>query len=233
MSDTRENLYEYEDVPYKDGVQKLFSFSSKGMGYITGAGSAEFLNEVKQKAITKRHISNINEINNIFDTTAQECKRLDPNWAEDIVQSYIAYSWYGEDYSGDNMFGINLVSESYIPYLGSNVRSINEGELKIIYPADLADKKNFTDVMQAKEQSFNVNEMPISKTIFEMLRMFREISSISTLSNSECQIGIQYLSNLSKTIHKAELSGDVKKLINIAQKNKILTKFKTVDEITL
>ncbi|MBG9812370.1 hypothetical protein ABD68_12420 [Bacillus endophyticus] len=230
MSDTREGKTDKNDpnYPYEDGIQKLYSIPR--LGFITGAGDGEFLNKVKENVIKKRYIKNIIEITNIFEETANNEKTMYPSYAEEIDSSYIVYSWRGANTDGSDLFGINIISESYRDlYDGTNMRGIQENELAIIYPSDLVNKKEEINNFVERVQNLDVKALPFNRLIFEMLKLFRDISALSEESSSECEIGVLYLSKLDQLYYKQGTREDVNKLIDVAHKNKILKKFHDVD----
>lgn len=225
MSDTRENYEEGSELPYKDGVKKLYSIESNGMGFITGAGTVSLLTEAKRRIREMRNIHNINEINNVFKSTVDEFINSYPKWANDFRFSYIAYSWYGE-----NQYNINLLSESYLENSDSYIDEIQSGKVRIIYPSDVTmeEKQQQLNQILEKQERINIADMSLTKALYELLRIFKDISAITKESSSECEIGIFFYSKITESFQKEYLTGDVNKLLSFAQKNKILNKFKEV-----
>ncbi|MEM5003153.1 hypothetical protein [Priestia megaterium] len=225
MSDTRENYEEGAVPPYKDGVRKLYSIESNGMGFITGAGTASLLKEIKKRIVGMKTIYNISAVNNVFKEIVDEFINSSPGWTNEFRETYIAYSFYGA-----NGYNIVLLSESYLDYSDSYIQEVPSGKVRIFYPFDLTeeDKQQQLNQLLEKHEEADVTNMSLPKALYELLRIFKDISSISNQSSSECEIGIFFYSKLTESFQKQQLTGEVNKLLLFAQKNKLLNKFNDV-----
>lgn len=215
ISDTRETT----GSEYTDGFSKLRYIPSTG--FITGSGWADFLEEVKKRVVKMRGFKNPGEVIEVFKKTADEGKGDIPD--ELIDNSFIIFSWV-EEIARKLEYNVGLLSESYYEKNGSNSMMLEKGDMRVIYPVDILDKEVFKELLE-KAQGKKTNNMSINQALFESLRLFVSISDNSDLVSSDCQIGIQYYSALTKDIHHETIEGNASKLTNLAQKNKILNKF--------
>lgn len=226
ISDTREN---YEaDPPYSDGIIKLRYIPN--MGFIAGAGWADFLEEVKERVIKKRRIEHIDEVVEIFDSTVEKGKHDFPETEGMIVNSFIVVTWLGE---GDKKteFYSALLSESYYEKNGDNSMVIDKGDIRIIYPVDLVEKDDLIHNIVEQAAGKKTTNLSVNQSLFEMLRLFEQVSKNSGMVSRDCQIGIQYHSKITDHIHTEGLFGNGERLLNLAQQNKILRKFKAAETL--
>ncbi|MED4297366.1 hypothetical protein P4678_22285 [Priestia megaterium] len=230
MSDTRETFYEKGAMPpYEDGVQKLYSIEADGMGFITGAGTASLLKEAKRRIKEIQKIYSINEVNDVFKETVDEFISSYPEFANGFSETYIAYSFYGTMH-GTEGYHIILLSESYLEGSDSYAQELYTGKVRVFYPSDLMKEEKLQRLNQLFErhENIDVTNMALPRALYELLRIFKEVSSISDESSSECEIGIFFYSKLTGSFQKQQLTGEVNKLLSFAEKNKLLNKFKDV-----
>ncbi|MEK4712256.1 hypothetical protein [Sporosarcina sp. FSL K6-5500] len=227
ISDTREN--NEEESTYLDGVFKLRYIPN--MGFITGAGWAVFLEEVKERIIKKRRIEHIDEVLEIFKSTADEGKRDVLGTEERIDNSYIAITWLGED-NNKIEYQSGLLSESYYEKNGDNSMLVDKGGIRIIYPVDLVEKDGLIHEIVEQTNGKITTDLSINKALFETLKLFVQIAKNSDLVSLDCQIGIQYHSKLTNEIHTEGLYGKGEQLLKLAQQNKILRKFKAAGTLS-
>lgn len=219
ISDTREN--EIDDSGYTDGFKKLRYIPRTG--FITGSGWAYFLEEVKNRVVGMRGFTDANEVVEVFNKTVIEGKQN--GYKELVDNSFVMFSWVKE-VSKKYEYNVALLSESYTEQHGANSTMLVKGDIRIIYPVDIVNTV-IGEEIRAKSEVKNTNKMSINQALYESLKLFEEISRSSNSVSSDCHIGIQYYSALTKSIHHETLAGQVNKLLNLAEKNKIITKFVT------
>ncbi|PID14972.1 hypothetical protein CSV63_09225 [Sporosarcina sp. P34] len=229
ISDTRENSE--DGSSYKDGVYKLRYIPR--IGFISGAGLVDFLDMVKEEVINKRKISSIVEFSEMFDATVKKVKNnVNEHERELVDNSYIVIHVLYELDNNLEYYSMFL-SNSYInkENEGSNGFIIDKGQIRVIYPKDLVEKEKTFQEIAERVNKKNTVDLNINQALLETIRIFTEITRNSEQVSSDCQIGIQYYNDLTKENHTEGLYGDAEKFLELALRNKLVKKFRTVESL--
>lgn len=224
VTDRRINYGENQEFGYSDNNNKLINL--KDMGWATGAGLANFLDDFKEK-LSESEVKNSDDVIALFHDVVEKAKQDEPDFAEHIDKSVGMISWFSalEDLS-DFFFRVGLLSNSDF---GRNIALLNNEELQIVYPTEYLD-----DIAKVRELEKRYDmkikfDGDLNKIFSRIFTIFSEISKESNFVSSICDVGLHFLN--SEGFFKVRFSGEVEELLNDLYSGKIEERYELVSKI--
>lgn len=207
LADNRTNFGFNQEGGYEDGTSKLINLPE--MGWVSGAGLADFLNILKETLATSE-IKETNDITSLYEDVITSYKKQEPFWEEEIDASVMVASWIGFD-GEKHAFRAGTMSNKHF---GLNLMSLLENRIHVVYPGDFLsniDKIDFIENnfdLDRSDDNFFVN-------LTYMLKVFKHITLNSNQVSETCDIGLQMFQPDGR-IYKFKISGIIDELIDMA-----------------
>lgn len=214
MSDDRINYGNQQEFGYSDGDTKLIDLPN--MGWVSGAGLSDFLNEFKQ-ILAASEPSDTKELNKLYKKAVENSKVLKPVYSDFIQKSVAVASWVSRDLDFEEMFfRVGVFSEKHF---GLEVAILEPGNILITYPGDYLDDLDKVKVIESNHKLEINDDTDFYEILRIMFEVFKEISSDSIYCSTNCDVGIQALQ--ADGIYKMKISGEISFLLESLKLNEL------------
>lgn len=223
ITDNRINFGPNQEGGYEDGHLKLINL--KDMGWASGAGLSDFLDEIKNRLSTKE-IRTTDDIKKEFSEALKMQKSKEPYFVGYIEESVVVTSWLGATES--NIFlRVGALSEKHF---GTSIVSLEKGLIDIVYPGDYLDYVDKISVLKEKHE-LKIEQDDFGFVLKSMFKIFKHISLNSNQVSKTCDVGIMIF--LEDGLYKLKISGEIKELIDELTNGNINSRIEVISAITL
>jgi hypothetical protein len=204
ISDNRISFGKNAEFGWVDGQTKLVNIPN--MGWCSGVGLADFLNEFKEK-LSRTEINKLDEISDLFSRTIDDVKKNKREFINEIENSAISVSWIGTDQQ-DIIFRLGILSKEHF---NNKLILLPDDTIYILYPSDYVDDTSKVEELEKEFEMTMEYNWDLESVLNKLLNIFHMIATKSPSVSKTCDIGLQFAS--SEGIFKAKVSGNIHDLI--------------------
>ncbi|MCM3292384.1 hypothetical protein M3661_19880 [Paenibacillus sp. MER 180] len=222
LTDRRINYGSKQELGYTDNRIKLINLPE--MGWVSGAGLADFLDSFKG-SLAEKEVRSTDDVLKIYDDAVVNAKEINPSsFEQQIDQSVAVVSWFGAstDYT-EMFFRMGILSNAHY---GKNIALAPSEEIFIVYPSDYLENLELVKDLEERHGLHDQINGDIIVVLKQMFEVFKEISDNSPYVSSICDVGLFFIDQ--DGIYKSKISGEVHDLLRELEEGKLEQRFEIV-----